>query len=219
MPPARSPMTAQMPNAVVSSHIINRPPVIQPAALTAARNLQPAPGLPARPSFDLPNFNREDMQRMHTGQVPPPGNTAGPSRPATKKLTYDEHMLEDVEKMLKAAKDDFHKECAIQVAFKTFPTKKPTDPIPAALDGTADAPVESKAPAATTNDSGASKKKKGKPFTLVYNDDHECPEEKKAKWGKYAFKLDRGPDFVEGEIGGAVTGVPKDEDTVLDVQD
>lgn len=32
--------------------------------------------LPARPSFNPPNFNREEMLRMHTGQDPPPNNFA-----------------------------------------------------------------------------------------------------------------------------------------------
>jgi hypothetical protein len=71
--------------------------------------LQPAPGLPARPSFDSPSFNRQDMQRMHSGQAPPPANIAGPSRSATKsrKLTAHEQEMEDLEKMLKDTKDEF----------------------------------------------------------------------------------------------------------------
>jgi len=35
--------------------------------------------LPARPSFNPPSSNREDMQRMHTGQAPPPDNLASRS--------------------------------------------------------------------------------------------------------------------------------------------
>ena len=35
--------------------------------------------LAARPSFDPPSFNREDMQRMHTGEAPPPDNLASRS--------------------------------------------------------------------------------------------------------------------------------------------
>ena len=68
MPAVHSQAPAQMPSAATYSHIISAPPnIVRPPP-----SLQPAPGLPARPSFDPPSFNREDMQRMHTGQAPPP---------------------------------------------------------------------------------------------------------------------------------------------------
>ena len=52
----------------------------------------------ARPSFDSPSFNSEDMQCMHTGQVPLQANTAGPSCPANKprKLTAHEQRVGDL---------------------------------------------------------------------------------------------------------------------------
>ena len=103
MPPARSQATAQMPSVATHSHIISAPTNImrQPAIL------QPAPGLPARPSFDPPSFNREDMQRMHTGQAPPPANNTVHSRPAAKsrKLSHQEQMEEFVQTELKGLKD------------------------------------------------------------------------------------------------------------------
>jgi len=110
MPPAHSQATAQIPSVATYSHTISAPPNIvrQPAVL------QPAPGLPARPSFDPPSFNREDMQRMHTGQAPPPANTAVHSRPATKprKLSAHEQALEDCEIMLKSNKIIFQAKLA-----------------------------------------------------------------------------------------------------------
>jgi phage shock protein A len=105
MPPVRPPVTVQMPSMATPNHNDRYSPTItrQPAIL------QPAPGLPARPSFDSPSFNRQDMQRMHSGQAPPPANIAGPSRSATKsrKLTAHEQEMEDLEKMLKDTKDEF----------------------------------------------------------------------------------------------------------------
>lgn len=114
MPPAHSQATAQIPSVATYSHTISAPPHIvrQPAVL------QPAPGLPARPSFDPPSFNREDMQRMHTGQAPPPANTAVHSRPATKprKLSAQEQFDEDCENMLKSNKIEFHAKLAASKA-------------------------------------------------------------------------------------------------------
>ena len=92
-----------MPSAATYSHIISAPPnIVRPPA-----SLQPAPGLPARPSFDPPSFNREDMQRMHTGQAPPPATIAGHPRPAAKprKLTAHEPVMEDVGKMITEVKN------------------------------------------------------------------------------------------------------------------
>ena len=99
MPAAHSQAPAQMPNAAAYSHIISAPHhIVRPPA-----SLQPGPGLPARPSFDPPSFNREDMQRMHTGQAPPPATIAGHPRPAAKprKLTAHEQVMEDVDKIFK----------------------------------------------------------------------------------------------------------------------
>lgn len=110
MPPAHSQATAQIPSVATYSHTVSAPPNIvrQPAVL------QPAPGLPARPSFDPPSFNREDMQRMHTGQAPPPANTAVHSRPAIKprKLSAQEQFDEDCENMLRSNKIEFEEKQA-----------------------------------------------------------------------------------------------------------
>jgi hypothetical protein len=67
--------------------------------------------LPASPSFDPPSSNREDMQRIHTGQAPPPANTAGHPRTATepRKLSAHEQELEDVEKMLQNLETGFRR--------------------------------------------------------------------------------------------------------------
>lgn len=236
MPPVHSPMAGQMPGAMPPRPSMRYSPSTerQPTAPTQSP-LQSAPGLPARPSFDLPNFNREDMQRMHTGQVPPPPpNTATHSQPpamphkpalgsyegATKeavieapKPTYNKNLytLEDVEAMLKETKSQFKSDEAAKLLSEG-----------ATKEAAVDAPVASGATPATMKERDtSSKKKKSKPATsvLVFSDDRECPEEKKAKWGKYALKYNDGPEFVQGEIGGAVTGVAVDEDTVLDVQD
>lgn len=181
----------------------------QPATPTQ-NPLQPAPGLPARPSFELPNFNREDMQRMHTGQVPPPSNNAAKPKPAyvspfagyLKPLQTDEEVFA----MLQDAKDEFKSKQATEAAAN------------ASAQETA-AESASKATAEESAATSSKKKKQNRPGMLVFTDDHESPEEKRAKWSKYLFKRDDGPEFVEGEVGGAVTGVTVDEDTVLDVQD
>jgi len=220
MPPVHSPMTAHMPNVVMPSHntryspTVERPPVV----------LQPAPGLPARPSFDLPSFNRDDMQRMHTGQAPPTGNTVGRSRPAP---TYPRNTIamqtaDEIEEILKLAKDEFKKEQALNASSNDTQdaTKESANPTSTDQNVTADASAASTAPAATTDGSVKDKKKKQhRPMVLLYHQNHDSPEEKRAKRSKYAFKRNDGPEFVEGEVGGAVTGVTVDEDTVLDVQD
>ena len=114
MPPVRPPVTAQMPSMATPNHTDRYSPTItrQPAILP------PAPGLPARPSFDSPSFNRQDMQRMHTGQAPPPANITGPSRPATKprKLTAYEQEMEDLDKVLDEAKHEILQKAASEAA-------------------------------------------------------------------------------------------------------
>jgi hypothetical protein len=213
-------MTAHMPNVVMPSRntryspSIERPPVV----------LQPAPGLPARPSFDLPSFNREDMQRMHTGQAPPPGNTASHARSAAlprNPAAQWPQTLEEVEEMLKDAKDEFKNKQALNATANDTQdaTKESANPTPVKSTVTVDASSASAAPAAMTDESAKDNKKKHRPLKMIFNHIHGSPEEKMAKMSKYAFKRDDTPKFVEGEIGGAVTGVTVDEDTVLDVQD
>jgi hypothetical protein len=219
MPPVHSPMTAHMPNVVMPSHNTRYSPTVERPPVA----LQPAPGLPARPSFDLPSFNRDDMQRMHTGQAPPTGNTVGRSRPAP---TYPRNTIamqtaDEIEEILKLAKDEFKKEQALNASNDTQDaTKESANPTSTDQNVAVDASAASTAPAATTDGSVKDKKKKQhRPMVLLYKQNHDSPEENRAKRSKYAFKRNDGPEFVEGEIGGAVTGVTVDEDTVLDVQD
>ncbi|KAM0706682.1 hypothetical protein Q7P35_006011 [Cladosporium inversicolor] len=103
-----------VPTVPVANVMRNSPAMSRAQALP-----QPAPGLPARPSFNPPSFNREDMQRMHTGQAPPQANIAGHPRPAAKprKLSaHDQQVVEDVEQLLKEAKDNFKKQQASDAA-------------------------------------------------------------------------------------------------------
>jgi hypothetical protein len=220
MPPVQSPMAGQMPSSMMPTHNMRYSPSTerQPSVPTQSA-LQAAPGLPARPSFDLPNFNREDMQRMHTGQVPPPTNSMAypPSASVPHRQVPPKPMLDAVkpEVSRKTSQNSSEGQHTNEAALK------PTVP-EVTNEGLGDAAAASRVTPATTKErSTSSKKKKNKPAItmLVYSDDHESPEEKRARWGKYAITLNDGPEFVEGEIGGAVTGVTVDEDTVLDVQD
>jgi hypothetical protein len=156
---------------------------------------------------------------MHTGQVPPPNNgmaypssASVPHRHALPKPMTDVVKPEVDNQTSKNGSEGQHtSEAALKLTVRE-----------ATNEGSGDAAVASGVPPTTTKErSSSSKKKKSKPAItiLVYSDDHESPEEKRARWGKYAITLNDGPEFVEGEIGGAVTGVTVDEDTVLDVQD
>ena len=175
-----------------------------PSAMSRAQALpQPAPGLPARPSFAPPSFNREDMQRMHTGQAPPPANTAGHPRPAAKprKLSaHDQQVLEDVEQLLREAKDNFKKQQASDAAnaAQGAANEAPSQ-VPAPLDGAADAPVDAPAdapadapppPDPAAAPAAAPPVRQRRPAVLVYDHHDESPEEKMAKWSKYIFDKD-----------------------------
>lgn len=212
MPPVHSPMTGQMPGGMMPSHNMRYSPsatVDRQAVPPPQTPLQHAPGLPARPSFDLPNFNREDMQRMHTGQVPPPNNNTAhqqhnaiPPKPTYNKLST----IEDVEAMLQDTKNEWKQQQADEAAAKASAEKAAQEAAKTSIPAT----------------SSKEKKKKSKPaFTkMIYSDNNESPEEKMAKQSKYAYAFrPKNPEFVEGEVGGAVTGVTVDQDTVLDVQD
>lgn len=200
------------------------PPVEGPAVVPGQSSLTPAPGLPARPSFDLPNFNRQDMQRMHTGQAPPTGSPA--ARPHVRPELEEQKKMApagewDVEAILKEAKDEFKKDQAAQ-AMQTAntvatPTSANQTPVPAAQD-ILQAPVTGTS-AAQDAPNPKKKKTKASATKLVYSDNSTPPEEKMASWGKYAFKRSNDPVFVSGEVSGAVTGVAVGEDDVRDVQD
>lgn len=211
MPPVHSPMTGQMPGGMIPSHMRYSPSTNTDhhSVPPTQTSLQPAPGLPARPSFDLPSFNREDMQRMHIGQVPPPNtntvyqqHSSVPPKPIPAKPgSYD-----DVDAMLQDIKNDLKQEQAEQAAAK------------ASAEKAAQEAVKTSVPATSSKE----KKKKSKPaFTkMIYSDNNVSPEEKMAQQSKYAYAFrPKKPEFVEGEVGGAVTGVTVDEDTVRDVQD
>lgn len=187
------------PTATVAHVIRNSPAMSRAQALP-----QPAPGLPARPSFNPPSFNREDMQRMHTGQAPPPANTAGHPRPAAKprKLSaHDQQVLEDVEQLLKEAKDNFKKQQASDAAnaAQGAASEAPSQ-VPAPLDGPGDAPADApaNAPADVPADAppppdhadvpaAAPPVRQRRPAVLVYDHHDESPEQKMAKWSKYTF--------------------------------
>lgn len=203
------------------------PPVEGPTVVSGQSSLPPAPGLPARPSFDLPNFNRQDMQRMHTGQAPPPGSPA--ARPHARP-ELEEHKKKapasewDVEAVLKEAKDEFKKDQAAQAMQAANSVATPISanqtPVPAAQD-TMQAPAAETLATPAAQDAPNPKKKKTKASAtkLVYSDNGTSPEEKMASWGKYAFKRSNDPVLVSGEVSGAVTGVAVGEDDVRDVQD
>lgn len=203
MPPVQAPYTGQMPGAMMPNQNVRYSPSIerQPAAPTQ-NTLQSVPGLPARPHVELPFANRMDMQRMHTGQAPPPpppppaDTPAHSPLPAAPMTLADAKTDDDVEAALKHLKNEFR-----------------SDPAGRASAEEAEKEIAARAI--------SSKKKKSKPTSskLVYSDARETPEEKMAKWGKYAIKHNDGPEFIQGEVGGAVTGVTVDEDTVMDVQD
>lgn len=75
----------------MSPGALGRPPVRNPAykapspsnqsGESSRQNSLPSASsaLPARPSFDPPNFNRQDMQRLHNGLVPPPSGNSNVS--------------------------------------------------------------------------------------------------------------------------------------------
>ncbi|GAB7329801.1 hypothetical protein MBLNU13_g01524t1 [Cladosporium sp. NU13] len=198
MPPARSQATAQMPSVATHSHISAPPNIARSPAV-----LQPALGLPARPSFDPPSFNREDMQRMHTGQAPPSVNTAGHTRPAAKphKLSYQEQEFEDVETMVRNVKNEYNEKQAKLAASNAVQeaANDAANPASDAQTGSANATQEAaneattpaanaqagpaNAPAPPAAPPNGSRQKR--PFSLVYDHHDESPEQKMAKWSKY----------------------------------
>ena len=130
--------------------------------------LPSAPGLPARPTFEAPILNREEMSRMHTGQAPPPGGAAHRTRDDGRALQVGETATN----------------ASAETSAQASVNQDSANQIFTSASSALGAP-EQTAPA---------KKKKNKTsnFNLVYNDNSESPEEKRAKSSKYAFKRDNG---------------------------
>jgi len=174
MPPAHSPVTAHMPNVSMPSHHISSAP---PKIVRQPSVLQPAPGLPARPSFDPPSFNREDMQRMHTGQVPPPA--------MPRKLPL-EKMSEDTEKMLKDLKDGFSKKQASDATANA--AQEASNEAAVSAPDTQAAPAVETAVQPVVNPVVGPPVRQKRPGILIYNHHDESPEQKLAIRSKYAFR-------------------------------
>jgi hypothetical protein len=174
--------TGHIPGAMMHSHtLLNSPSTERHPTAPTQNALQPAPGLPVRPSFGPPVFNREDMQLMHTGHVRSSVNAPGYPQ-LYGQPQHDQHQQPrlrrwDMEHHVVARNmQESHKE--------SIGISRPVDNL--SVDNTPAAPV----PAPATSDAPATssqKKKKSKTISmLVYNDPHESPEERRAKWGKYA---------------------------------
>jgi hypothetical protein len=195
MPQGLPPMPGQMPGSTVARQPTRYSQ--SPVAPTPS-TLPPAPGLPARPTAEAPNYTREEMSRMHAGHP----TTAGHSMP---KKPVKKSQRESAEVEAAAAK-------------ASSEARDTAELIQSAEDRARAAPTASATPAEATT--SVKKKKSTKlPQKLVYTDDSESPEEKLAKRQKYAFKRDNASQFVLGEVGAAVTGVAVGEDDVRDVQD
>lgn len=178
LPPGLPPMPAQMP-AQMSGTTVQRQGrrYSQSPVAPTPNTLPPAPGLPARPTFEAPTFNREDMARMHSGQATTAVHSI-PKKPVKK--TTDELN----EEMLKDLKTEFNKELAEAAAVKaSSDAAELADVIQAAHDrARADPSVHVPLPAVAA----PAGKKSRRPQELVYTDDSESPEEKRAKQLGYA---------------------------------
>jgi hypothetical protein len=169
----------QIPGQMSGSTVTRQPQRYSQSPVAPTPNtLPPAPGLPARPTFEAPTFNRDDMSRMHAGQQTSVGHNV------PKKLVKKTNSEEDQEKLeifLKGAKDEFQKKNADAAALQAKEAKDAAEIIQAAEDSqkTSTTPAEA-APS-------GKKKKSSKPQKLVYTDDSESPEEKLARRAKYAF--------------------------------
>lgn len=177
----------------MSASTVTRQPArySQSPVAPTTNTLPPAPGLPARPSFEAPSYNREDMNRMHAGH---PTTATGHSVP--KKPVKKSH-LDEMEDFLKDTKDAHKKgiaeaEAAAQASSEARDQTELVDLIQSAEDRARAAPTAAPTASATPADAATDgkKKKSSKPQQLVYTDNSESPEEKLAKRSNYAFKRD-----------------------------
>ena len=199
MPQGLPPMPGQMSVSIDGGR--QRTRYSQSPVASTPSTLPPAPGLPARPTAEAPNYTREEMSRMHAGHPTTAGHSM-PKKPAKKSQRESAEVEAAAVKASSEARDT--------AELKEF--------IQSAEDRARAAPTASATPAEATT--SVKKKKSAKlPQKLVYTDDSESPEEKLAKRQKYAFKRDNASQFVLGEVGAAVTGVTVGEDDVRDVQD
>lgn len=121
---------------------------------------------------------------MHTGQAPPQANIAGHPRPAAKprKLSaHDQQVVEDVEQLLKEAKDNFKKQQASDAANAA---QGAANEAASQAQAPVDAPADGPPP---PDPAAAPPVRQRRPAVLVYDHHDESPEQKMAKWSKYTF--------------------------------
>jgi hypothetical protein len=172
----------QMPGQMSGSTVTRQPQRYSQSPVAPTPNtLPPAPGLPARPTFEAPTFNRDDMSRMHAGQQTSVGHNV-PKKVVKK--TYQEETEEKLETFLKGAKDEFKKKNADAAALQAKETKDAAELVDI-IQAAEDHQKASTTPAEAAP--SGKKKKSSKPQKLVYTDDSESPEEKLARRAKYAF--------------------------------
>lgn len=188
------------------------------------------------------------MQRLHTGQAPPPSGNGTASgyhdapvvqRPVPVKKTAKELEDEAFDEMLKSTKREFKEgfaasdaakaaeELAADAAADANATETGTNndasavkPYPASMDAAQDDINPAPADVKSGKSATDGKKKKSKPSRsrLVSSNNELSLEELMSTWTRYSFERN-GVEWSEGPIGAAVTGVNVDEDTVLDAQD
>lgn len=210
--PVHSPMTGQMSGSMMPSYYTQHTPnpLSGPQSVTAAQtSLQPAPGLPARPSLEVPTPNRDVMQRMHSGQVPLSNNNTTADQHhniVPRKRSAAEEASDTLETMLKGYKKVYKQEQAEEItsAFADAWNELASDRLNEAFaeewaekEAAAEraekeaakelAAKEANMPAPAT--ASKEKKKKSKPdsYIYVYSDNSVGPEEKMAKWSRYTF--------------------------------
>ncbi|KAF2221254.1 hypothetical protein BDZ85DRAFT_221029 [Elsinoe ampelina] len=160
-----------------------------PASVPGQNSLPPAPGLPARPSFDAPPVSRSQMHELHQGHkvqenkgVPEPTSKTG--------MTDDHHVQHHMThangngiKHERKGSPEMKKEAFREAAHSVAPAAR-------ASEGNA-----------KTNDSKSAKIKKR--LNLVVKDHEVSPEEKMSRMARYSFKP-RKPDGYRGLLEGGV---------------
>ncbi|KAI9838854.1 MAG: hypothetical protein M1819_004061 [Sarea resinae] len=174
-------------------------------AIQRPGSLPPAPGLPSRPSFGVPQVNAFQFQQMHQGQVSGPPNSAAHPAP---------HTGHEGAAMPHGQNGQVgHSPASTAPNLVSNSPQQPNENAPPVAEYAANAVneagnAESKAAAPAVD----KKAKKDKSTKLMYSDNEISPEEKMAKLSRYAFVPDdKGESVLGNAVEATVTGVVDDQ--------
>lgn len=185
---------------------------------------QAAPGLPQRPSFQAPNYSKEEMAAMH-------GGYQGAVKQDSKPVFGDgvDRFIESITGETSQAPQQMHTQWSQaynyppmakneepqEQAAKSRPNETEQETTIPNVDGTKSQLAAPTSPAQALAPQAAGTA--GKLKRLIYTSKDVSPEEKLASQVRYAFVRNVGTELVQGEPSG--TGMDGANDTVTDPQD